>query len=77
MIVCKEVIIADLETRGTGTGTHSPLRRLTQVYEKSGKLIAEYDPSGGYTLEDLLDFADYTAKAKGTFTQWAAQRRCV
>lgn len=42
-IICKEVIISKLTTRGRGI-VGDPVRRITQVFEKDGTLIAEYDP---------------------------------
>lgn len=41
--ICKEVIITSLTTRGDGN--YQPFRRITQVFEKDGTLIAEHDPS--------------------------------
>lgn len=41
MIKCQEVIITDLEVRGDGKG--NPYRRILQVYDKEGNLIAEND----------------------------------
>jgi hypothetical protein len=42
-VICKEVIITDLTTRGEGI-SYSPIRRITQVWDKDGVLIAEHDP---------------------------------
>lgn len=41
--ICKEVIITDIATRGEGI-PYSPIRRITQVWDKDGCLIAENDP---------------------------------
>ena len=41
-VICKEVIISTIARRGNGTTT--PIRVITQVFEKDGTLIAEYDP---------------------------------
>lgn len=59
MTVCKEVIITQLARKGSGKDQNSPVRILTQVYEKSGELIAEFDPNGCYSLEDMLAFANF------------------
>jgi hypothetical protein len=41
-IICKEVIVSTLTTRGDGKS--DPIREVTQVFEKDGELIAENDP---------------------------------
>lgn len=74
MVVCKEVIITELSRRGDG-GQNSPIRILTQIYDKSGKLIAEADPCGGYTMEDMLSFAEFSATKKGTLKDWESGNR--
>lgn len=62
MITCKEVIISDLTTRGKGI-THSPIRRIIQVFEKDGTLIAENDPSPEtFCTMDLVHFGRYLAE---------------
>ncbi len=43
-VICKEVIISTLKRRGTGI-EHSPIRIITEVYEKDGTKIAEHDPT--------------------------------
>ena len=58
MIVCKEVIVTDLELRGNGEA-EAPYRRITQVYEKDGTLIAENDPISKYDYYDLINFAKW------------------
>lgn len=56
-IECREVIVTTLEVRGTGV-ENDPIRRITQVYEKTGELIAETDPlKNRYTEEDMRQFA--------------------
>lgn len=40
-VICKEVIVTTLLRRGDGKAT--PIRCITQVYEKDGTLIAERD----------------------------------
>lgn len=56
-VICKEVVIATLKRRGTGI-EHSPIRVITEVYEKDGTKIAEYDPSPEtFAQMDLLHFA--------------------
>jgi len=58
-IECKEVIITSLERRGKGIET-DPVRRVTQVYEKTGELIAENDPfKERFSFEDMRQFATY------------------
>lgn len=42
-VTCREVIISNLTRRGTGVDD-DPLRVITQVFEKDGTFIAEYDP---------------------------------
>lgn len=56
-VICKEVIIANLTRRGNGI-EYSPIRIITEVYEKDGTLIAEHDPSPEtYATMDLIHFA--------------------
>lgn len=43
-VICKEVVITTLARRGAGV-PGDPVRVITQVYDKDGTLIAEYDPS--------------------------------
>lgn len=58
-ICCKEVIISSLTLRGKGTET-SPCRRIIQVFEKDGRLIAEHDPiPETYALFDMIHFAKW------------------
>lgn len=39
----QELIVTDLELRGSGT-RYSPIRRITQIWDREGDLIAEFDP---------------------------------
>jgi hypothetical protein len=56
-VICKEVVITTLKRRGSGI-EHSPIRVITEVYEKDGTKIAEYDPSPEtFAQMDLLHFA--------------------
>jgi hypothetical protein len=56
-VICKEVIISTIKRRGTGRD-HSPIRAITEVYEKDGTLIAEFDPTPEtFTQMDLIHFA--------------------
>ena len=75
MTICKEVIISDLARRGSGKDPTSPLRIITQVYEKTGELIAEFDPNGGFTLEEMLSFAEYFSKEGGTIKDWMSNQQ--
>lgn len=59
MPICKEVIISELAGRGSGKGPESTFRRVTQVYEKDGSLIAEFDPLSTLTFEQVQAFAEY------------------
>lgn len=56
MIKVKEVIITDLNRRGSGNHEKSPVRAVTEVYCKKGDLIASSDPYGNYTIEQMVDF---------------------
>lgn len=57
IVICKEVVITTLKRRGSGI-EHSPIRVITEVYEKDGTLIAEHDPSPEtFAQIDLLHFA--------------------
>lgn len=63
-VECKEVIISKLTKRGKGL-KHSPIRIITEVYEKDGTKIAEYDPSPEtFAQMDLLHFARWMKKMK-------------
>ncbi len=56
MTTCKELIVTDLATRGDGKVT--PLRRITQVFEKDGTLVAECDPAAiQITFEQLQELS--------------------
>ena len=56
-VICKELIVATLTRRGKGV-EHSPIRIITQVFEKDGTLVAEHDPvDETFCTMDLVDFA--------------------
>jgi len=56
-VVCKEVIVSTLKRRGTGV-ENSPIRIITEVYEKDGTKIAEHDPYTEMFVEmDLVHFS--------------------
>ena len=56
-VICKEVVITTLKRRGTGI-EHSPIRVITEVYDKYGTKIAEHDPMPETFVQmDLLHFA--------------------
>lgn len=42
-VICKELIVSTIKRRGEGV-EGSPIRIITEVFEKDGTLIAEYDP---------------------------------
>lgn len=55
-VICKELILCRIARRGTGE-KYSPIRVITQVFEKDSKLIAEYDPSPEtFDLWDVIHF---------------------
>ncbi len=79
MIVCKEVIITDLKIRGSGKDARSPVRGITEVYDKEGHLIAECDHMGLYTMEQMLDFGQYIQQQENTdildtFNKWKSNQ---
>lgn len=41
----EEVIITTVKRRGKGNVPHDPIRIITQIFLKDGRLIAEYDPA--------------------------------
>ena len=56
-IECKELIVSTLKRRGNGI-EHSPIRIITEIFEKDGTKIAEHDPSPEtFNQMDLLQFA--------------------
>lgn len=56
-VECKELIVSTLKRRGTGI-EHSPIRVITEVYDKDGTKIAEHDPSPETFVQmDLIHFA--------------------
>ncbi len=57
--ICKEVIVSTIARRGTGE-RKSPIRVITQVFEKDGTLIAEYDPRPElFAPLDMINFAKW------------------
>jgi hypothetical protein len=56
MVKCEEVIITDQKRRGDGKAEGTPIRSVTQVFAKDGKLLAEQDDLGSYTAEDMGSF---------------------
>lgn len=61
--VCvREVIVSNLTRRGAGTRM-SPVRIITEVFEKDGTLIAEKDHFNElFTQGDLVHFAQWCIK---------------
>jgi len=56
-VECKELIVSTLKRRGNGI-EHSPIRIITEVYEKDGTKIAEHDPNPEtFNQMDLVNFA--------------------
>lgn len=55
-VICKEVIVTRIATRGDGVKI--PIRTITQVYEKTGELIAENDCEM-YKAEDMQKFGEW------------------
>jgi hypothetical protein len=66
-VICKEVVITTLKRRGDGT-VLDPTRVVTEVYEKGGDLIAEYDPVKTFTLKEMGSFALFVANNEHTKT---------
>lgn len=65
-ICVKEVIVSNLTRRGAGTRM-SPVRVITQVFEKDGTLIAEKDSfNDDFTQMDLVHFAQWCIRKKKT-----------
>jgi hypothetical protein len=61
-VECKELIVSTLGRRGDGT-RHSPVRVITEIFEKDGTKIAEYDPSPEtFAQMDLIYFARWVKK---------------
>lgn len=52
-----QVIYCTKERRGDGKSDISPVRAITEVFTTDGELIAEKDPCGGYSREDMISFA--------------------
>ena len=65
-ICVKEVIVSNLTRRGTGTRM-SPVRIVTEVFEKDGTLIAEKDSyNEKFVQGDLVHFARWCAVTGNT-----------
>jgi len=62
-VICKEVVITTLARRGAGV-PGDPVRGVTQVYDKDGTLIAEYDPgqTDAYKIAHLVKFAKWVIR---------------
>lgn len=69
MINCKEYIFSSMGTRGKGT-PKSLCRTITQIFDKEGNLLAENDPNGNYTMEDMYAFAEKYAKNPCNIDEW-------
>lgn len=61
MVKVIQVIISDLLTRGTGKAPDA-IRRVTQVYDFDGKLIAENDPVKIFSPENVITFGMLAVK---------------
>lgn len=73
-VLAQELIVCRLATKGKGV-QGSPLRRLTQIYSKDGQLVAENDPLGGYTIEDLADLTTHLSQpGHHTLQEWLESR---
>lgn len=58
-VICKELIVSTIARRGKGI-PGSPIRVITQVYDKEGNLIAEKDPMPTtFDEDDLIYFAQF------------------
>lgn len=72
-IKCQEVIISKLSTRGKGV-IGDPVRQITQVFSKSGELIAEMDPEKNCIKEhpdQKIDLRD--TEMQQVFAAWAVR----
>ena len=74
MVICKEVVLCGLTRRGDGKSPSTPVRAITEVYDKDGTLIAEKDPCGGFNIEDLADLAGFISKGSGDLDAWLRLR---
>ncbi len=54
------VIVGNFKRRGDGN--NCPHRTVTTVHNHDGQLIAEMDPFGQLTIEDLREFAIFSVK---------------
>ncbi len=58
-IECKEVIISNLTNRGNGT-ILNPCRKVLQIYNKNGELLAENDSNNCFfSLLQVISFAKW------------------
>jgi hypothetical protein len=58
-VIIKEVIITTLKRKGAGT-QDSPIRVISQYWDKEGNLLVEEDPiynEGKFTRDDMVRFA--------------------
>lgn len=51
-----QVIFCEKVTIGKGE-PDSPMRRIIEIFDTEGKLLAKNDPCGNYSIEDLNEFA--------------------
>lgn len=63
-VYCQEVIICTKQRRGNGID--KPIRAVLEVFDKSGKIIAEADPLMEFESADLLSFAKYCHEKQAT-----------
>lgn len=56
MIKVQELIVTDLTRTGSGESRLSPARRILEVYNKDGDLVAFHDAWGNFSIEDLIAF---------------------
>jgi hypothetical protein len=52
-----QVIYCTKKRRGSGRDETSPVRAIREILTTDGELLAERDPCGGYTREELISFA--------------------
>ncbi len=70
MLEVKELVITDLKLKGSGANLFSPVRTITEVYDKEGNCLAINDSMGNYSIEDMFSFVDYADKyGRGTTTE--------
>lgn len=62
---CAELIVSTLTRRGKGIA-HSPIRVITEVFDKEGNKIAEHDPSPEhFQAMDMVVFARFIRNVEG------------